>query len=231
MPSSPSNTYIIIPSFNEGRVAKRVVLELLDLEYQVILVDDGSTDDTIRLLSSLPIHLLRHRVNLGQGAALMTGMCYAKKMNAEYVVHFDADGQHDASYISDLLTPLRKKETDVTLGSRFLDPSSIQRIPKGRRIVLQIARWINFAFTGLLLTDAHNGFRALNRKALQKVNLNESGRAHATEILSEIKRCELQWKEIPVMVHYSDYSRSKGTSFLDGFQVLGDLLTSKIRRT
>lgn len=223
------HTYVVIPAFNEGPVLAAVLKELVGNGYRVILVDDGSTDKTSEIAGSWPVHYLRHRINLGQGAALMTGMAFARELGAGFVVHFDADGQHSMEDIEVLMAPLLGGEADISLGSRFLKKEHRDMVPKGRRGVLRMARWINYAFTGVLLTDAHNGLRALNRRALDSIELQESGRAHATEILREMRKKGLRWEEVPVGINYNEYAREKGTTFWDGFQVLGDLLISKIK--
>ena len=100
------HVYIVIPSYNEGEALRGTVESLLPCGYEIVVVDDGSREDPRGLLADLPIHYLRHPINLGQGAALQTGMDYAKAQGAEAVVHFDADGQHDPNDIPQFLTML-----------------------------------------------------------------------------------------------------------------------------
>ena len=206
----PSPIHVIVPAYNEGSVIRATVMELLEGGYQVIVVDDGSRDDTQAQLQNLDIHYLRHRINLGQGAALQTGMDYAKQLGAELVVHFDADGQHRVEDLPALLAPILAKEADIVLGSRFLVDTS--ETPPFRRFLLKLGILVNGLFTGLWLSDAHNGLRAMNAKALASIRLQENGMAHATEILSEIRRHDLHYQEIPVQIRYSSYSRAKGQS-------------------
>ena len=104
------NTYIIIPAFNESSGLALVLESLLPLNFGIIVIDDGSTDDTGKIAGAFPVLLIRHELNLGQGAALETGMEAARKLNADFVIHFDADGQHDPSDITELLIPLQKKQ-------------------------------------------------------------------------------------------------------------------------
>jgi polyprenyl-phospho-N-acetylgalactosaminyl synthase len=218
--------FIIVPAYNESAEISRVLHSLLLLNYPVILVDDGSTDDTSQIVSDFPVLLIPHGINLGQGAALETGMEAARIMGAEYVVHFDADGQHDPTDIEKLLTPLQKDEADIVFGSRFLGGKSVG-MPKTKKFVLRSGRWVNYLFTGILLSDAHNGFRALNKKALFAIHFRQTGMAHASEILSATKKNALRYKEVPVHVQYTDYSRQKGQGFLNSINILFHLLFNR----
>ncbi|MEL6134101.1 MAG: glycosyltransferase family 2 protein, partial [Bacteroidota bacterium] len=161
-PHWQKQTWVIIPAYNEGAVIRSIVRELLDCGYQIIVVDDGSEDDTPHVLSDLPLVYVRHPLNLGQGAALQTGMKMALQLDASYVLHFDADGQHPVSQIPDLLAPLVQDKADICLGSRFLSVESRGEVPFRRRLTLQVGRIVNYLFTGMWLSDAHNGFRAMN---------------------------------------------------------------------
>ncbi len=220
-----SAVFIIIPAFNEGNVLRNTVQELLPSGAQVVVVDDGSDASPWPLLQDLPIHFLRHPVNLGQGAALQTGMDYARRLGANAVIHFDADGQHDASAIPEMLAALAS--ADLVLGSRFLREEDARQIPAGRRMLLRLARVINFLFTGVWLTDAHNGFRALNRHALETIRLSENRMAHATEILSRARQAKLRIREVPVSIRYTDYSRGKGQKWYQSLNILIDLILNK----
>ncbi|MEL7339251.1 MAG: glycosyltransferase family 2 protein [Bacteroidota bacterium] len=224
----PARICIIIPAYNEGRILPALLHKLLQSGYQIVVVDDGSTDDTEQLLASFPIYYLRHRVNLGQGAALETGMRFAQRLDADIFVHFDADGQHDVAEIERLAKPVSEEKADIVLGSRFLDAETKSAVPISKRVLLKGAIWINGLFTGLWLSDAHNGFRAMNRKALEQIRLREAGMAHATEILSEIKRHGLRYQEVPVHIRYSEYAREKGQSIWNSISILTDLIVRKI---
>jgi glycosyltransferase involved in cell wall biosynthesis len=221
---------VVIPAFNEQDAITATVERLAEISCQVVVVDDGSTDNTWSLLNELPVHRLRHPVNLGQGAALQTGVRYAVRQGAQWIVHFDADGQHRVEDIAVLLAPLRRGEADVALGSRFLRTEDAMNVPTGRRVVLQTARIVNFLFTGLWLSDAHNGFRAMSRQAAELIDLKENGFAHATEILSEIRRHKLRYVECPTHIRYTDYSRAKGQRLTSAFNILCDLVLGKVFR-
>lgn len=221
--------FIIIPYYNEGKAILPVIEQLHNSGfYNVIIVNDGSGQSLQNLVFPGNVMLLSHILNLGQGAALQTGMEVAKLYEADIVVHFDADGQHQAMDIAALIQPLLDDKADVVLGSRFMKGAKSNMSP-GRKLFLQIARVINFCFTGLLLSDAHNGLRALNKKALSKMVLTQNRMAHATEILSLIKKHELRWREVPVTILYTDYSKQKGQKPVNAIHIFFDLLLKKIK--
>ena len=225
------NVLIIIPVFNEGAQTSLTVRALQLAGYhRIVLVDDGSSDIDLAIVAkSHAVHLVRHRVNLGQGAAIQTGLNFAKDLGASIVITFDADGQHNASDIPALLEPLRNDMADIALGSRFLAAGKTAT-PVTRAFILQLARVVNFMFAGMWLSDAHNGLRALNARAIAAINLSENGMAHASELLLEIKNNKLRFTEVPVDVSYSAHSRQKGQSSMNGVRILFQLILHKIFR-
>ena len=211
--------FIIIPSFNEAKVIRTTVSPLIAKGYTVVLIDDCSSDNTRNALKNLPIHYLRHEINLGQGAALQTGIEYALEQDAEYAVTFDADGQHNFEDIPELLEPILSNRADITMGTRFKRKEDIEQIPFLRKLILKIAILVNIIYTGMRLTDAHNGFRAMNKNALSKIKLLENRMAHASEILALIKQNKLRYEEIPVKVIYTQYSKMKGQSSMNSINI------------
>lgn len=224
---SPASVAIIIPVYNEEESILSVLNPLLEAGYQIIVVDDGSERPVSALLDTHKVHCLRHGVNLGQGAALQTGFEFAIGLPVAFCVTLDGDGQHVAEDIPRLLKPLVLDKADISLGSRFLAAGS-GGVPVSRKLVLQVARLVNLILSGLWLSDAHNGFRAVNRKALTKIKLTENRMAHATEILFELKRHRLRFIEVPVSVHYTAYSKAKGQSAWDSIRIVFDLILHKL---
>lgn len=229
MPQSIDNREILVlvPVYNEGAAMVSTLAQLTGAGYTVVVVDDGSAIPASQSIGHLPLTILRHRVNLGQGAALQTAFAYAKKLQPPVVITFDADGQHDADDIPAMIAPIREQRADIVLGSRFL-PESGRGIGSSKKILLQIARFVNFLLSGSLLSDAHNGFRALNRVALEKIELTENRMAHASEILFETRKHRLRFCEVPVHIRYTDYSKQKGQSGLDSIKILFDLVLHKL---
>ena len=227
---SDAEIFVIVPLYNEAAVVRETVMPLLKAGYTVVVVDDGSSDGSSKALEGLRVVLLRHAVNLGQGAALETGMTYARRRGAKAVVHFDADGQHDGAQIAEFLGPIRRGETDVVLGSRFLRREDAARTPWLRRVVLHGGIVVSGLFTGMWLTDTHNGFRVLSEKALAEIRLRENGFSHATEILGEIRRRKLRYVEMPAAIRYGAYAKAKGQPFWNSFNILIDLVMEKLFR-
>ena len=211
---------VVIPAFNEEAKVGRVIRGLFENGYHgIVVVDDGSKDNTAAEAEKAGAKVLRHRLNRGQGAALETGDSYARQAGADVVVHFDADGQFNAADIAPALNMLQEKKVDVVFGSRFLDNRS--KIPCFKKhILLPLARWVNFVFTGIMLTDAHNGFRVLSRNALSKIVFTQDRMAHNTEILKLIKKNKLTFAEIPVEVSYSRY----GQGLSGGVKIIYELV-------
>lgn len=222
--------FVIIAAYNEGRVIRSTIQPLVERGYAVVMVDDCSTDDTLAAIRDLPVHVLRHPVNLGQGAALQTGMTFALAQGADYIVHFDADGQHRADDIEKLLEPLIAGEADVVLGSRFLVATDRERVPLRRRWLLRAGVVVNGLLTGLWLTDAHNGMRAFTAEAASRIDLRENRFAHASEILDQIRRRRLRCVERPTTIAYTEYSMAKGQSSLNAVKIVIDLMLRRIFR-
>lgn len=219
--------FVIIPAYNEATIIQSVLQELQVHSYSLVVIDDGSSASLYTQLKKMPVYFLRHRVNLGQGAALQTGIEFALSKQAKYIITFDADGQHKASDIDLLVEILVNGKFDIVLGSRFMG-NSVHNMSASRSFLLQLARYLNYFFTGLLLTDAHNGLRAMNRIAAGAMQIRENRMAHATEILSQIKKKGLRYFEAPVHVFYTPYSRQKGQDIWDSFRVFFDILLHKI---
>jgi len=232
-PFDPSQVWLILPAFNEGAVLGGVLDSIRPHGYQAVVVDDCSTDGTYETaIGRLWVHVLRHPVNLGQGAALQTGISYALQRGAGYLVTFDSDGQHSIGDVPRLLAPLVEGKAEVALGSRFLrvDSAALNEIPRARRLVLRAAALYTRLTTGLAVTDAHNGFRALTAAAAARIQIQQNRMAHASEILSEIARQKIPFVECPVAIRYTPYSLAKGQRLSNAFNILWEIFTGKTRR-
>lgn len=217
------DAWVLIPLFNEGQVVGSVIKDLSTRFSQVLCVDDGSSDDSARIAREAGATVLRHPINLGQGAALQTGFDYLlQRTTAKYVITFDADGQHRLVDALEMLELARRKKLSVVFGSRFLDKRTKPGLKK--RIVLKVAVLLTRVITGLRLTDAHNGLRVLSREAIGRIRLQQNGMSHATEIVHQLAVAKLSWIEHPVEVLYTDYSRKKGQSLLNSINILIDLM-------
>lgn len=226
--TSSDAVWIVCPAFNEARTIAAVLTRLTAHGYRVVVVDDGSRDNTHKIAKSLAAAVVSHSVNLGQGAALATGIAFALAHGAEYIVTFDSDGQHRVSDIAHLIDALNTSGADYALGSRFL--SGGQRTPPLRRLLLRAATLFTALTTGLRLTDTHNGLRALTRRGAAALDLRQDRMAHASEILSEIARSRLPYVEVPVTIDYTEYSLAKGQRAGDAIMILLDLFAGKLHR-
>lgn len=222
-----SNTciYIVIAAYNEAQSIRLVIESLLSLYPNIVVVDDGSTDGTSTILAEYPVIILRHILNRGQGAALQTGIEYALAHAADIIVTFDADGQHDVNDIAALVAPILAGECDITLGSRFLGQA--HNIPWLRKFLLKAGILFTRIFSGIRITDVHNGIRAMSRKTASAIRIKMDRMGHASEILDQIARAGLRVREVPVNVYYTDYSLKKGQSSLHILKVATEILINK----
>ncbi len=220
--------FVILPAYNEARIIGGIIHEIQTLypAFTAVVVDDCSSDATALEAKRAGAHVLRHCINLGQGAATKTGSEYALQKGADILVHIDADGQHSAAEIPILLQPLLEGRADIVLGSRFLHHKS--NVPSIRRLVLKVGILFTWFFSGIKLTDTHNGFRAQTRYAASKIQINENRMAHASEILHEIVRHNLRFSEVPVTVRYTDYSMQRGQRSSNAFHIVWRLFWRKL---
>lgn len=212
----------IIPAFNEADSIESVVLAVKNHVDEVVVVDDGSSDETASIARSAGATVLLHDVNRGQGAALETGHEYARRSGADFVLHFDADGQFDAAEIIPALEALQKTNADVLFGSRFLNKKGDLPLSK-RYIIFPLSKLVNFVFGTPNMSDVHNGFRILNKKALNAIYIEQDRMAHATEIPALVKTHGLGYIEYPVTVRYFEY----GQNVKGGFHILKDLILGR----
>lgn len=213
---------VIVPFFNEEQVIDNVISELIRENYRVLAVDDGSSDSSYEKIKNLECTTIRHSQNFGQGAALQTGMSFAKlNPNLEFFVTFDSDGQHQVANIESVLTPVIKDEVDIVFGTRFQD--DLTKFTFFKKIILKLAVKYTQLSTGVALTDTHNGFRAFNRVSIEKIELNFPGMTHASEFVGKAGENNLRIKEVPVHVLYTKYSKRKGQSLWNAINILTDL--------
>lgn len=219
---SAVSAWVVIPLYNEATVIAEVIRDLLPVFPNVVCIDDGSRDGSGEIARAAGAHLVTHPINLGQGAALQTGFDYAIERGAEYVVTFDADGQHRVVDASAMLQQARDENMAIVFGSRFLDDRTNPGILK--KIVLKTAVAVTNITTRTKLTDAHNGLRVIRADALRMFTLRQDRMAHGTEIVVKLGRTGLPYTEHPVEVIYSDYSKAKGQSLLNSVNILVDLI-------
>jgi glycosyltransferase involved in cell wall biosynthesis len=224
----PDSIWIVVPAFNEERVIENVTTGLRKQYPNVVVIDDCSSDSTRKLAIKAGATVITHPINLGQGAALQTGITYALKRGAECVVTFNADGQHRAPEIARLLQALLTHDAHFALGSRFLGGTI--NLPKSRKLLLSAATLFTRLTTGLRVTDAHNGFRAMTRLGATKLNIRQNRMAHASEIVDQIATSGLKYVEVPVTIEYTSYTLAKGQRSANFVNILLDLLVRRLNK-
>jgi len=223
MGSGVEDTWVVIPVYNEEKVIDDVVAGVRTAFAQVVCVDDGSTDRSAEVAEEAGARVVRHPINLGQGAALQTGFEYAMAdPSMQFVVTFDADGQHQIADAVGMVERLRAGEADVVFGSRFLDERSNPTFAK--KMVLRAAVGYTNMTTRTRLTDAHNGLRAIRRPVVEKLDITQNGMAHASELVAQIGALKVSYAEHPVHILYTDYSKAKGQSLWNSINILADLI-------
>jgi polyprenyl-phospho-N-acetylgalactosaminyl synthase len=227
--SNPAHeTAVVIAAYNEGSAVADVVRGLAGHCRWAIVVDDGSRDDTASISHAAGAHVIRHPINLGQGAALQTGIDYAVKLGARYIVTFDADGQHAAAEIVPMVRHLIATGSDIVLGSRFLGQTV--NMPRSKALTLWLAVRFTRLTTSLRLTDTHNGFRALTSECARKLRIRQNRMAHASEILEQIASRKLRYTEFPVTVTYTAYSVAKGQRVLNSVDIIKDQVMGRLTK-
>lgn len=222
-PIPDPHTWVVVPLYNEASVIGGVIEGLLPSFSHIVCVDDGSTDGSPAVARAAGAHVVEHPINLGQGAALQTGIEYAlSHPECQYLVTFDADGQHRVEDALGMVADARAKGAAIVFGSRFLDDRTNPGVLK--RVILKTAVWVTNLTTSVKLTDAHNGLRVIRRDAAAQVQLKQDRMAHATEIVLQLGDTGLPWVEHPVELLYTDYSKAKGQSVLNSVNILVDLI-------
>jgi glycosyltransferase involved in cell wall biosynthesis len=226
---SSDDVAIIIPAYNEGKAIKDTIKAIPKHFRFIICVDDGSSDDTAEQIAETRAELVRHPINLGQGAAIQTGIEFALlDSTVQYFVTFDADGQHRIEDVEKMLSHIKKHKLDIVLGSRFL--GNAENISAKKRRLLKLAvKFTNFT-TGVRLTDTHNGLRVFTRFAAENLQLKMPDFSHASEIIERIAEKSLRYDEVPVTIVYTDYSRSKGQSMINAVNISFDMLLNKVTK-
>lgn len=223
-----SAVWVVVPAYNEGRRLEQTLRGLCERHPNVVVVDDGSADDTSAVALGQEVWVLRHLVNCGQGASLQTGIDFALQCGAAIVVTFDGDGQHCPEDIDRLIEPIVAGQADVVLGSRFLGRA--EGIPWSRRLVLKLGVLFTRLFSRIRVTDTHNGLRALSRAAAQRIRITHNRMAHASEILDQIAQHQLRFGEVPVTIRYTADTLQKGQSSWNAVRIVSQLVLGRFIR-
>lgn len=225
-PEDRMGVYVVIPAYNEEQEIAPVVRGVLAERYRPVVVDDGSRDRTAERARDAGAEVLIHPINRGQGAALQTGITFSLSRGADYIVTFDADGQHAPEDIPLVLAPIAEGRADIVLGSRFL--AGGRTVPVGRRWLLRAAVAFTKLMSGAQVTDTHNGLRAFSRRAAERIHLRLDGMAHASELIDQVQHTGFKYIEVPVTVVYTEYSMRKGQRASAAFRILTDYIFGRV---
>jgi glycosyltransferase involved in cell wall biosynthesis len=196
-----------IPAFNEEKNIGLIVAKLRQKYDYVIVCDDGSSDMTATIASSLGARVVKHEKNSGYGSAIKTIFNEARKIDCDVLVTFDADGQHQISEIDSILAPIYEGKADIVIGSRFLGEA--KDLPKYRKIGIKTITGLTNVMTGSKITDSQSGFRAYSSKVLREILPTESGMGISTEILIKASKKEMRIVEVPITITYEGDSHSQ----------------------
>lgn len=225
-PDVREGLFVVIAAFNEVASIEPVAREVRAIFPNVVVVDDGSTDGTFDVARRAAKYVLRHVINRGQGAALQTGIEFALRHGARFILTFDADGQHRVEDIPAMLEPIWRGECEITLGSRFLGQTV--NIPSTRRAILRLAVLFTKIVNRVKLTDAHNGLRAFSRRAAETIHITMDRMAHASELIDQIRLSGLPFREVPVEIRYTVYSLAKGQSSRGALRIVWQYLLGRV---
>ena len=221
--------FVVVPAYNEEKTIAKVILELMDMGFEIIVVDDGSKDNTYSIVSNIIQKkkrgtLCKHLLNRGLGGALKTGIEAALIEDPDVIVTFDADGQHDPHDILNVSKPIIDDEADVVVGKR-----NFNDMPMSKKFGNTVMNLITLIFYGIKVDDSQSGLRAFNRKAAEEIVINARDYGVSSEIVGEVKKQNLRLKEVPITTIYTDYSMTKGTNTSEGIKILVKLIINMLK--
>jgi glycosyltransferase involved in cell wall biosynthesis len=216
-----STVWVIVPAYNEGTRIKNVLSRLKKITKNIIVIDDGSKDNTSNIVRSMKVSVLRHAINLGKGAALKTGCDYAVSQGAKVLVVIDSDGQHEPEDIPRFLSALKNR--DIVFGYRKLGESMPFVYRFGNWFINKVIRILY----GMKLRDTQCGYRAFTKKAYEKIRWEASDYSMESEMIAHTGRHHLKYKEILIKTIYAD--RHKGTTVIDGVKIVLNLIIRRVK--
>lgn len=218
---------VVIPAYNEEKTVGDIVRQCFSMSHALV-VDDGSTDNTVEVAKDAGAIVVSHPINRGLGAALSTGITGALRLGADIIITLDADGQHDPADTSQIIKPIIEDGADVVIGSRFLNKKA--KIPWHRCLANLCGNFFTWILFGIWVSDSQSGFRAFSADAVQKMELRTSTMEVSSEIIRETVRLKIKMAEVPIAVKYTAYSLSKGQGFFRGLETLWKLIVLRFFR-
>lgn len=214
----------VIPAYKEATQIADVLTRTRSFVDEMIVVNDGSPDETAEVALKNGARVVSHVINRGLGAAIGTGFAFAKKRGADVVITLDADGQHDPAEIPKFIEAV-KGGADVVIGSRMISREGMPWYRQAANLLGNISTLVLF---GAYVTDSQSGFRAFSRAALNKIEIKTNRMEVSSELIAEAKHHGFKIVEVPIKAIYTDYSLSKGQSFFVGIKTLFKLILRRI---
>lgn len=214
----------VVPAYNEETTIADVLRKTRPFVDEILVIDDGSKDKTKQIALSEGAVVFCHVINRGLGASIGTGLKAAEQRGANVVITLDADGQHDPAEIPAFVEAI-KAGAEVVIGSRLLHRIGM---PGHRQLANWIGNFVTYILFGAWTTDSQSGFRAFSKTAVTKIEIKTNRMEVSSEIIGEVFRHKLKLKEIPIKAIYTEYSLSKGQSFLVGLKTLGKLILRRL---
>lgn len=219
----PDDILVLIPAFNEGNRIASVIESVKQLGYRhVLVVDDGSDDDTSVVSGNAGAIVLSHLINRGPGAATMTGIQYARKKKFQYVVTIDGDGQHDPKDIDALVEEMKSSNVDIVIGDRF--SGGTNEIPRVRKVFNAAANLITKVFADKNVSDSQSGFKILGPRAIAEIDIHIDGYGFCSELFIQGARKGLTFSQVPIKVYYPLETRQKGQNFREGIRTAAQII-------
>jgi len=216
---------IVIPAYNEEATVAQVVRDAVRAADVVVVVDDGSRDRTSALAAEAGAVVVRHAVNRGLGGALGTGIAAAVKLGADAVVTMDADGQHRAADAARVFARLGQGDVEFVIGSRMIaGEEGAGKMPVHRVLFNAVGNALTYVLFGVWVTDSQSGLRGLSRAAAETIDLRTNGMEVSSEFIKELRERRWRMAEIAIPAIYTEYSLSKGQSFLVGVKTAAKLI-------
>ncbi len=215
------DTFLVVPAYNEEKHVEKVLIDIANLGYNIILVNDGSSDNTLNIARNVQniypsqIHIVSHVINRGLGAALKTGMTVALKHNAKYIITFDADGQHNFEDIAKVIKPLMERKADAVIGSRIFDD-----MPTTKHFANDVMNLLTHIFYGVKVKDSQSGLRAFSAAAARQIDIVSAGYGVSSEFIKEIKDNHIVYDEVPITTIYTEETQHKGTNAIIGIKIM-----------
>lgn len=220
-----NQTFVVLPAYNEATRIQPVIESIAEKGYNMIIVNDGSTDNTLNVIKQSKrkypnqIHIFSLMINRGVGVATQTGFDAVFRFNPKYIVSMDSDGQHSADDLDNVITPLVKGDAEAVIGVRPL-----KDMPFSRNFANLVMNLLTKIFYRVDVSDSQTGFRAITVEALRKIDINARGYLISSEFIREVNDNNIPFEEVPIQTIYTPETQAKGTNVFEAFKILVQMI-------